>query len=109
MQFNETLKLLADDSRIKIITLLRQGEVCVCDIAEKLDIEQSLLSHHLKKLKLANLVIERKVGRWVHYSLNKTSFELLDKTYQGTFGSEGIAEKQCDIHSECCDNNNCKI
>lgn len=109
MIFNDYLKLLADQSRSEIIKLLKTGEVCVCDLAERLDLEQSLLSHHLKKLKQANLVIERKVGRWVHYSLNKTTFENLENQYKNVFGSEGILEKKCDLHTECCQGNNCNI
>jgi ArsR family transcriptional regulator len=109
MEFNDLLKLLADDNRSKIIRLLRAKEVCVCDLAEKLDIEQSLLSHHLKKLKLANLLIERKIGRWVHYSLNKTTFAELENQYLESFGSAGISEDKCDSHIGCCVDNQCNI
>ena len=109
MNFNELLKLIADKNRAKIIELLKQGEICVCDLAKKINIEQSLLSHHLKKLKSSDLVIERKVGRWVHYSLNKTAFEHIEKNFKVVFGSEGIIDKKCDIHTECCTNNKCKI
>lgn len=107
MELNRILKLLSDENRIRIISELKAGEICVCDLAEKINMEQSLLSHHLKKLREYDLVIERKVGRWVHYSLNILGFEELEKLFITTFSSKSIKEKKCDIHIECCPNNNC--
>jgi ArsR family transcriptional regulator, arsenate/arsenite/antimonite-responsive transcriptional repressor len=104
LEFIEILKLLADDNRKKIILSMKKGEICVCELADKLNIEQSLLSHHLKKLKDANLVIERKVGRWVHYSLNKKEFELLEEKYIRIFGVLGIHDKKCGKHPNCSEN-----
>ena len=72
------LKLISEISKIKIIRELQTGEVCVCDLAKKVDMEQSLLSHHLRKLKKADLLVERKVGRWVHYSLNIDAFSQIE-------------------------------
>ncbi|MEI7579864.1 MAG: metalloregulator ArsR/SmtB family transcription factor [bacterium] len=102
MEFNNLLKLIADENRSKIILLLKHGEVCVCNLAEQLAIEQSLLSHHLQKLKQADLVIERKVGRWVHYSLNQIRFLELEQEFQNNFSMQGIREKPCDLHNQGC-------
>lgn len=60
---------LADPTRLEIIQLLGHGEFCVCDIQSALGAAQSRLSFHLRKLKEAGLVADRKDGRWVHYSL----------------------------------------
>lgn len=60
---------LADEKRLRIVDILRDGEHCVCDLTEALDVGQSLLSFHLKTLKDAGLVSDRREGRWVHYSL----------------------------------------
>jgi len=60
---------LADEKRLRILDILRDGEHCVCDLTEALDIGQSLLSFHLKTLRDAGLVSDRRQGRWVHYSL----------------------------------------
>jgi len=60
---------LADEKRLRIVDILRDGEHCVCDLTEALDVGQSLLSFHLKTLKDAGLVSDRRDGRWVHYSL----------------------------------------
>jgi ArsR family transcriptional regulator len=48
---------------------LRDGEQCVCELTDALDAGQSLLSHHLRVLKEAGLVTDRREGRWSYYSL----------------------------------------
>ena len=62
---------LSDMKRLRILETLRSGECCVCDLAGSLDIRQSLLSFHLRTLRDAGLVSDRKEGRWVHYALNE--------------------------------------
>jgi ArsR family transcriptional regulator len=62
---------LSDLKRLRILEILRSGECCVCDLAGSLDIRQSLLSFHLRTLRDAGLVSDRKEGRWVHYALNE--------------------------------------
>ncbi|MBV6520372.1 MAG: hypothetical protein MNPFHGCM_00478 [Gemmatimonadaceae bacterium] len=70
---------LSDETRLAVIEMLRNGERCVCELQGDLDAAQSRLSFHLKVLKDANLVVDRKDGRWVHYSLNTDSLaELAD-------------------------------
>jgi ArsR family transcriptional regulator, arsenate/arsenite/antimonite-responsive transcriptional repressor len=61
---------LSDDTRIAIIEMLRRGERCVCDLQGVLEAAQSRLSFHLKVLKDAGLVTDRKQGRWSYYTLN---------------------------------------
>lgn len=61
---------LSDEKRLRILELLGDGERCVCELTEALDVGQSLLSFHLKKLREAELVRDRRSGRWVYYSLN---------------------------------------
>ena len=63
------LKLVGEESRLKLLCLLRQGEHCVCEILEHFDMSQSLVSHHLSDLKEAGLIVGRKEGRQVFYSL----------------------------------------
>jgi ArsR family transcriptional regulator, arsenate/arsenite/antimonite-responsive transcriptional repressor len=65
---------LSDETRIELIHLLRKGERCVCDLTSALDAAQSRLSFHLKVLKDAGIVTDRKQGRWVHYELNEDAF-----------------------------------
>jgi ArsR family transcriptional regulator, arsenate/arsenite/antimonite-responsive transcriptional repressor len=64
-------KALSDETRLRIIKLLEQGELCVCDITAALDMVQPKVSFHLSTLKEAGLIKDRKQGKWIHYSLNE--------------------------------------
>jgi ArsR family transcriptional regulator len=66
---------LSDETRLQLLELLRDGEQCVCDLTDALDAAQSRLSFHLKTLKDAGLVTDRKQGRWVYYALNPEAVE----------------------------------
>ena len=66
---------LSDETRLAILELLRDGERCVCELQESLDVAQSRLSFHLKTLKDAGLVTDRRDGRWIHYALDQDSLE----------------------------------
>src|ERR1035437_8537569 len=61
---------LSDETRLKIVGKLLLGEQCVCNLMDTLDAGQSRLSFHMKTLKDAGLVTDRRAGRWIHYSLN---------------------------------------
>jgi len=71
----ELFHALSDETRLQIIELLRKGERCVCDLTDTLDAAQSRLSFHLRVLRDAGIVRDRKDGRWVHYELNRDAFE----------------------------------
>lgn len=62
---------LADEARIEIISRLQGGEKCVCDLTDALETGQSRLSYHLKVLKDAGLVADRREGRWAYYTLER--------------------------------------
>lgn len=64
-------KALSDETRLRIIKLLEEGELCVCDITASLDMVQPKISFHLSALKEAGLIKDRKQGKWIHYSLNE--------------------------------------
>lgn len=63
------LKAVADLNRIKLLACMKKGEVCVCDFVDVLGISQPAVSQHLRKLKEAGIVTDRKVGTWKHYRL----------------------------------------
>jgi ArsR family transcriptional regulator len=63
-------RALSDPHRLRILDRLRGGEHCVCELTDVLDAGQSLLSFHLKTLKDAGLVTDRREGRWMHYALD---------------------------------------
>ncbi len=60
---------VAQKTRLRIIRRLTGGERCVCELQDEMDAAQSRLSFHLRKLKDAGLVSDRRDGRWVYYSL----------------------------------------
>lgn len=60
---------LSDETRLAIVEMLRDGERCVCDLQAELDAAQSRLSFHLKVLKAAGIVTDRREGRWAYYTL----------------------------------------
>lgn len=70
---------LSEPLRIKVLELLRQQELCVCDLCEALGVTQSKLSFQLKTLKEAGLVTSRQEGRWIYYSLNPSKFSVLEE------------------------------
>jgi ArsR family transcriptional regulator len=60
---------LSDETRLAILDMLRGGERCVCDLQDDLDAAQSRLSFHLRVLREAGLVADRRDGRWSYYSI----------------------------------------
>ena len=70
---------LSDETRLSILKRLRHGERCVCELTDALDAAQSRLSFHLRVLKEAGLVTDRREGRWMYYTLNaETLAEVAD-------------------------------
>lgn len=65
---------LSDEARLDIIGILLDGEHCVCDLMTHIDAAQSRLSYHLKVLKDAGLVSDRREGRWSYYTLQRDAF-----------------------------------
>lgn len=75
----EFFKAISDPARIKIIyALAAKSELCVCELMEITGMQQTVVSHHLKVLKYAKLISDRKSGKWVYYSLtDRRAFEVL--------------------------------
>lgn len=67
----DVLKGLSDETRLRIVSLLYEKELCVCDIMETLQISQAKASRHLIYLKNAGLVKDRKQAQWAYYSMYK--------------------------------------
>lgn len=93
------LKALADENRLAVLELLKDGEKCACVLLEKLSISQSTLSHHMKILCDSGIVDYRKDGVWIHYSISEEgSKRLREKIEFYTTKSESAA----DDNSCCC-------
>jgi ArsR family transcriptional regulator, arsenate/arsenite/antimonite-responsive transcriptional repressor len=69
ISLENTFKALADQTRLRVLGLLRAGEICVCDIHGSLGLPQPTVSRHLAYLRKSGLVATRKEGQWVHYRL----------------------------------------
>lgn len=76
----DLFKALAHPSRIKILEFLRDGEKCVCEFTENLELEQSNVSQHLAILKRQDLITSRKEGLKVIYSVTRREiYDVLDR------------------------------
>lgn len=67
---------LSDPTRLRLLSLMRDREVCVCYLQEVLQTNQPKISRHLAYLKRAGLVVARRDGKWAHYRLNKLEGDL---------------------------------
>lgn len=92
-------RALGDETRLKIIDRLSEGEQCVCDLTDLLETKQSLLSFHLKTLKDAGILIDRRDGRWVYYSLNPDALALLEQ-FVGTIKARS---RKPHVVRKCCE------
>ena len=75
------LKLIGEESRLKLLCLLHHGEYCVCEIYEHCGLSQSLVSHHLSDLRDAGLIKDQKRGRKVYYSLTIKGQKITDNVF----------------------------
>lgn len=73
---------LSDETRVQLVEILSGGEQCVCDLQSALGAAQSRLSFHLKVLRDAGIVQDRKDGRWVHYTLRPEALDEMAKYLQ---------------------------
>ena len=63
-------KAFCDENRIRILKLLTTGEKCACKLLEEINITQPTMSHHMKILCDSGIVVGRKEGKWMHYSIS---------------------------------------
>lgn len=91
---------LSDPTRIEVVDLLRGGERCVCELMDALDAAQSRLSFHLKVLREAGLVTDRREGRWVYYTLNTETLGALEEYLAGLRANRSRTARRS---AACCD------
>ncbi|MBQ9384386.1 MAG: winged helix-turn-helix transcriptional regulator [Ruminiclostridium sp.] len=99
MKISETFKILSDDQRREIITMLRGGRMSAGDIADRLGITPAALSYHLKLLKKANAVIEYREKNFIYYELNTSVFDEI-LVWLGQFGVSSDKVKAGDANEE---------
>lgn len=89
---------LSDETRLALLDRLKNGEQCVCELTDAMKAAQSRLSFHLKVLKDAGLVEDRREGRWMYYSLNAQALEELEDlvdSLKKAARSAGSAQRCC--------------
>ncbi|MFW5711102.1 MAG: ArsR/SmtB family transcription factor [Spirochaetota bacterium] len=82
---SEIFKALSDETRTKILYLLAEGELCVCDLADILSMSLPAISHHLRLLRTMRLVKYRRQGKQAYYSLDDDHIVQLIKVAQEHF------------------------
>ena len=90
-------KALCDENRVRILALLKGGEKCACKLLEALDIVQPTLTHHMKILCDSGLVVSRKEGKWMRYSLSREGFARAVSCLNAFLG-----EVESNTKSDCC-------
>jgi len=78
VSLSSLLKIVSEESRLKILCILKKRNHCVCEIMEHIKLSQSLISHHLKDLKNAGIVVDEKKGLRVYYSLTKKGEKIIN-------------------------------
>jgi DNA-binding transcriptional ArsR family regulator len=87
------LKAISHPARLRVLAMLRSGGLCVCQVAAAMGSPVSTVSEHLGELKRAGLVVERRDGRWVFYSLADGAPALLDHIW-GLIGSDPLVRQE---------------
>ncbi len=96
MELYQVFKTLGDVLRIRILNLLMDRELCVCDIESVLDISQVNASRHLSKMKNSGILVSRKTAQWVYYKLSNEfveSYSDLIESLRIEFGKNPVYKK----------------
>ncbi|WP_186428908.1 helix-turn-helix transcriptional regulator [Clostridium sp. BSD9I1] len=75
MDLIQVMKALSDETRMRILNILKEGDLCVCEIEVLLDINQSNASRHLNKLTNAKILDYYKIAKYVYYKINEDTIE----------------------------------
>ena len=103
MEFDEKrtaiiFKAFCDENRVRILKMLKNGEKCACKLLEEINITQPTLSHHMKILCDSGIVVGRKEGKWMHYSISAEGSEFAVKVLKE------LTQVTCsDTDKSCCE------
>ena len=89
-------KAFCDENRIRIVKMLRNGEKCACKLLEALNVTQPTLSHHMKILCDSGIVVGRKEGKWMYYSISKDGARIAEELLRE------ITSVTCDCENKSC-------
>lgn len=94
-QITVMFKALGDENRIQIFRLLQAGERCACELLEEMKLSQPTLSHHMKILCDSGLVLGRKEGKWMHYSISDEGIQIAIDCLKELTDSHNTNRKCC--------------
>jgi len=89
-QTGRLFQALSDETRLQIVRTLSRGECCVCDLQWTVGAYQSRLSFHLRRLKDAGVVTDRREGRWVYYALRPEALAVM-RSFLGEIQPDGVS------------------
>nr|WP_277995532.1 metalloregulator ArsR/SmtB family transcription factor [Desulfitibacter alkalitolerans] len=95
----QIIKALADETRLRILNLLNQEKLCVCELEYLLEINQSNASRHLNKLWMLKIITNEKKAQWVFYKINKNTLEtypFLKQLLNKELGKDGQLQRDID-------------
>ena len=99
-------KALADDTRLRLINLMGEDEVCVCFFVEVLKINQPKISRHLAYLRRAGVVSARREGKWIHYGLvdppNRHAANIFREVRAGLAEDPAMKNDRARLERICC-------
>ena len=104
MAIVEIFKALSDENRARILSLLLNKELCVCEIETILDMTQSNVSRHLSKLKEAGIVSIRKDSQWIYYRISESFIEDNKELYEYLTRKSGVENedaKKLEMYISC--------
>lgn len=93
---------LSDETRLAILEMLQDGERCVCDLQDQLDAAQSRLSFHLKVLRDAGIVTDRREGRWAYYTIVPDALATVHDLVVGMRPASIAGRRRLPINARCC-------
>lgn len=96
---SKVLKVLADPTRLTMLKQMQGGEQCACSFVDCFDISQPAISRHLKMMRQAGLLLERRDKQWIHYRLNETS--PFYKIVVDLLGNIETVDASCDCETDC--------
>lgn len=107
LQMETFFLALADKTRLRLLNLMRDEEICVCFFTEVLGESQPKISRHLAYLRTAGLVEARRDGKWMHYRIvepeNEVARQVLHKTLNGLKERDDMREDYEKLYTACCD------
>ena len=105
-KLDEFFAALADGTRLRLLNLMREGEVCVCFFAETLGTNNPKVSRHLAYLRRANLVLARRDGKWMHYSLKRptepSAIKMFDSLLETLKADKEMQADIANLSNVCC-------